>query len=138
MLGERGVVQSIRQAETNPLEKRRELTGLLVTLAGLRLQRGIVLANVRRNPMLNELFRESSVAEEFIEEGARWATRLALQGRFPALDQDVLTAIERADEATLEAVLLHATSDALDQFHAPAIGRPLAHTLCRPAAKSGV
>lgn len=107
-----------------PLEERRELTGLLVTLAGLRMPRVELLAAVRRNPMIDELLRESSVAEEFIEEGRqegrelglREAVRLVLQGRLATLDHALVAAIERADEATLELVLLHAATDSPEQL----------------------
>jgi len=113
-----------------PLEERRELTGPLVTLAGMRLPRRALIDTVRRNPVIDELLRESSVAEEFIEEGfkqgreqgreqgMRMAARLALQGRLGALDQALLDAIERADEATLERVLLHATTDTPEEIRA--------------------
>jgi hypothetical protein len=72
--------------------------------------------------MIDELLRESGVAEEFIEQGRREAlrnaVRLVLQGRFATLDAELLAAIARADEAALEAVLLHATSDTPEQMRA--------------------
>jgi hypothetical protein len=44
--------------------------------------------------------------------------RLVLQGRFAALDQDLLAAIERANEATLELVLRHGATDTPEQLRA--------------------
>jgi predicted transposase YdaD len=125
-------------AAPEPLEERRELTGLLITLAGLRLPRERLLAAIRRNPMIDELLRESSVAEEFIEEGfkrgieqgreqgreegrsagVRDAVLLLLEGRFGALDPALVAAIERADKPTLEQVLLHGATDTSEQLRA--------------------
>jgi hypothetical protein len=118
---ERTVEVATRIADTAaPLEERRELTGLLVTLNGLRLPRSELFAAVRGNAMINELLRESSVAEEFIEqgreEGLRDAVRLLLESRFATLDQRVLETLARADRATLEQVLLHAATDTLEQL----------------------
>jgi hypothetical protein len=119
-----------------PLEERRELTGMLVTLAGMRLPPQALLDMVRRNPMINEWVRESGVVEVFIKEGLlrgieqglqqgieqgrnqglRKSARLILQGRFTTLDQALLAASDRADEATLEQVLLHAATDTLEEL----------------------
>lgn len=88
--------------------------------------------------MIDKLLRESSVAEEFIEEGfkrgiergrqegearerdegVRAAVKLLLQGRFGTLDAALLAAIERADKATLEQVLLHAATDTPEELRA--------------------
>ncbi len=127
-----GVAERIA-AVPAPLEERRELTGLLVTLAGMRLSRVELLAAVRRHPMINEWLRESSVAEEFIEQGreegrnqeARRMARLVLQGRFTTLDADLVAAIERADAATLEQALLHAATETLEQLRSRLGADPL-------------
>ncbi len=41
--------------------------------------------------------------------------RLVPQGRFTALDAELLAAIERADAATLEQVVTHAATESLDE-----------------------
>ncbi len=88
--------------------------------------------------MLNDLLRESSVAETFIEEGRekgreegheegrvkgraegeRRMAQTALEGRFGALSDDVLAALARADEATLLALVAHVATDSLEQARA--------------------
>ncbi len=82
------------------------------------------------------------MAEEFIEQGreegrneeARKLMRLVLQGRFTTLDADLVAAIERADAATLEQVLPHATTEALEQLRAPRteLRGALIHVICTP------
>lgn len=102
-----------------PLEDRRELTAHLALLAGRRLAPGLVRELLRRNGMLDELLRESSVAEllhqEGRQEGARAMGQAVLEGRFGPLPADVLAGRSRADEATLSDLGLHAWSDGLDQ-----------------------
>lgn len=62
--------------------------------------------------MVNELWQHSSVAQGLKEEGreeeraeAREIARIALESRFGMLGDDVLAAIQRADEPTLKAVV---------------------------------
>lgn len=107
-----------------PLERpeRGELVSLLAALAGIRLPRDAVLNALRRNSMLDDLLRESSVVSEWIEEGMQQGTRSTilrvLEGRFGAVDAALAAAIERADEATLAELSLHAGTDTLDQLRA--------------------
>lgn len=113
-----------------PLGERSELTGLLVVLSELRLGRREVLQALRRNPMIDELVKQSSLAEEFFEEGKSegisqgiglglsQAVRLALEGRFGELSPDLLTALESADTAKLQEVAKHAGTDTLEQIRA--------------------
>ena len=84
--------------------------------------------------MLNDLLRESSVAEIFIEEGRakgreegrakgreegeRRTAQTALEGRFGPLPEDVLAALAQADEATLLALVAHIATDSLEQARA--------------------
>lgn len=102
-----------------PRQECSDLMGLLVGLAGLRTERESLLAALRRHPMLNDLLRESSIAEMFIEEGelrgARRMAQIALQGRFGALSEDLLTALGHADEATLQDLVAHVVTDSLEQ-----------------------
>jgi hypothetical protein len=96
-----------------------DLTSLLVTLAGLRLPRTAIMEALRRNTMIDELLRESSVARLFIDEGRteglRESVRIVVAGRFGAPDAQLQRAIEQADRATLETVLAHIGSDTLEQ-----------------------
>jgi hypothetical protein len=99
-------------------QERSDLAGLLVLLAGLRFPPDLILDALRRNPMIEDLVKQSSVAGVLIDEGMRKSVRLAMQGGFGPLDEDVLAAIQRADKATLENVLIHIATDTLEQVRA--------------------
>jgi predicted transposase YdaD len=129
-----------------PREERQELTGLLAVLAGTRLPITTILEALRRSHMLEDLLRESSVAEwlraegraegeakgraegeakgkaegeaKGKAEGMRQMARVALEGRFAPLTADVLAALQTADEATLRDVVAHVASDSLEQMRA--------------------
>lgn len=72
--------------------------------------------------MLNDLLRESSVAEIFHDEcraeGGRRMAQVALEGRFGPLGEDVLAALGQASEATLPEVVAHITTDPVEQVRA--------------------
>ena len=98
------------------LEERRELTGLLLMLAGLRLPTGELLAAARRNPMIDELLRESGVAEEFIREGMERGRQEGLErGRDEALRQSVRRALKAVHEAFLSGFKRHGDNGRLVQ-----------------------
>jgi len=106
-----------------PLATRRELTALLAVLASRRLSPQAVGAVLRSNRMLEELLRESPLAELFKEEGRqqgrqeglREMARLALQGRFGSLPDDVAAAILHADEETLRSLVVHASTESWEE-----------------------
>ena len=113
-----------------PLAERSELLGALALLAGLRIPRGAVLAALRRSLMLQDIIRESSFAQDLIEEGktegkvegqremAREMARLALQGRYGPLADELVAAVNTADDATLRALVEHLTTDAMSDVRA--------------------
>lgn len=109
-----------------PRRQRSDLIGLLVGLAGIATARDAILSLLRSNPMLDDLLKESSVAEAFIEEGieegerrmARRMIRIVLEGCFGQLSDDLLTALNAADEAVLEQIGTHAGTDTLEQIRA--------------------
>lgn len=76
--------------------------------------------------MLDDLLRESSVADALIEEGMQQgmqqgirATILrVLEGRFGALDAALAAAIQDTADAALPDLSLHAGTDTLDQLRA--------------------
>ena len=119
-VAERLIVAPLAPAE------RSELTGLLTVLAGIRLSSTAILDALRRNQMIDELLRESGIAQLFIEqgreegreEGERQMARLALEGRFGALSEDMLAALGSADEATLRDLVAHIGTDTLEQARA--------------------
>jgi predicted transposase YdaD len=102
-----------------PLAERRELLGLLGVLAGLRLPREVVEQALRRNPMVRDIIQESSFAQLLLEEGRqegrqegqRETVRMLLESRFGPLESNVLSALEAADEPTLQALIAHLATD---------------------------
>jgi predicted transposase YdaD len=93
-----------------------ELIGFLSLLASIQLKAETIRAAFRRHPMINELWKHSSIAQELIAEGreegrkeeALRMTRVALERRFGSLDETLLAALEQADIATLEDIALDA------------------------------
>ncbi len=65
-----------------PLDERGELAGLLVVLSEVRLGKGTLLRVLRRNSMIDELVKNSGLAEEFLEEGRREGMRAARARHF--------------------------------------------------------
>lgn len=69
--------------------------------------------------MMDELIRESGLADEWIAEGEQRVTRamarIALEGRFGQLSDDLLAAIKAADEATLLDLVGHIAIETLEQ-----------------------
>jgi hypothetical protein len=68
--------------------------------------------------MIDDLLNESSVADAFIEEGERRMARAALEGRFGPLSEEVLAALQHADEATLQDLVAHVTDETMEQVRA--------------------
>lgn len=111
-----------------PRQERSDLVGLLTDLAGIRLPIQALLEALRENTMIDDLLRESGVAEYFrqealkegkeagMREGMRQMIIVALEGRFGELADDLRAAVNQADEATLEAVAAHITTETLDQL----------------------
>jgi hypothetical protein len=118
-----------------PRHERSELTGLLTLLAGMRLSRVTLLEAIGRNGMIKDIWEESSFADaaydifhdRLIAEGeakgeakgeataTREMARLALEGRYGALSDDLVTALASADPAACRAIVAHLTTDTLEQ-----------------------
>jgi hypothetical protein len=95
--------------------------GLLGVLVGMRLPKVDLARALERDHMIEEIWKESSFAEAVADilrpqleaEGerkgerkmARRMAQIALEKRFGPLSDDVLAAIQAADEATLEEVV---------------------------------
>jgi predicted transposase YdaD len=106
-----------------------------VLLAGVNLPLDAIVEAIRRRPMLDEIFEESSVAQWLIERGrkegseqgrdegreegrrqmARDMARMALESRFGTLSEEMLAALNIADEAALRDVVAHIGTDSLEQ-----------------------
>ncbi len=101
-----------------PETDRGELTALLVALSALRLGRGVLREALRSHPMIDDLMRESGLADEWIAEGERRMVKAVLEGRFGPLSADLLAAIQAADEATLLDLVAHVSTETLEQVRA--------------------
>jgi len=122
-----GVAERIATAPLPP-EERSDLAALLVVLSELRLGKRALLAALRRNPMIDDLVKQSSLAEEFFEEGKsqglsqgrdegmRRMVRMVLEGRFGPLSEDLLAALAATGESKLEEIGAHAGTDTLKQI----------------------
>lgn len=84
-----------------------------------RFGEALVTQYIKENIMLDQFVVESEWYKIILERGEqRGEQRMAqrtLEGRFGTLSQDVLDALKLADEATLEAIVLHVTTDTIDQ-----------------------
>jgi hypothetical protein len=101
-----------------PRQERSDLIGLLASLAGVYIARDVLRTALRSNPMIDELLNESSIAEEFIEEGARRMAVAALEGRFGPLSEDLHAAVRSADVTMLQDIVAHISSLTLEQVRA--------------------
>jgi hypothetical protein len=94
-----------------PLERQEKskLIGLLGLLVGMRLPKAELAQALERDHMIEEIWNESSYADAVRDHTAkitaRRMTRVALERRFGALSEEVLAAIQAANEPTLEAVV---------------------------------
>lgn len=84
--------------------------------------------------MIHDIWKESSFAEAAYEifhdelvakgkaegksEGERELARVALEGRFGALSEDVLAALAHADQETCRDIVAHLTTDTLNEARA--------------------
>ena len=72
--------------------------------------------------MIDDLIKESGLADEWIAEGerrmARRMARIALEGRFGPLSDDLLAALQKADEATLRELVGHVSTETPEQVRA--------------------
>jgi len=131
-----GVAQQMIQA---PVTHRQvaELVGELAAIGELRLPLGAFLEVLRRNPVIEDLLRDSSFTELVAEvlrpeikaealaegraegraEAARDLAKAALAERFKPLPADLLAVINTADEEKLRAVVIH-SSESLDAVRA--------------------
>ena len=105
-----------------PERERSDLIGLLANLAGVNIPHDILLAAFRSKPMIDDLLKESSVAQAFFEEGelrmARRMALIALEGRFGPLSDDLRAAINAADAATLQEIVARIATETLEQARA--------------------
>jgi len=125
-----------------PAQERDELLRVLVLLAGLRLPAQALGEALRRRPMIEDLWKESSLgqalrdlAEERAHErgkaeglqlgvqegkadGLRQATMVALAGHFGPLAADLLAALSTADQDTLLDLIAHVATTTLPRTRA--------------------
>ena len=121
------VEEAARQVhERAPVEQVGELEALLAVFAARHLATDAILAVLRRLSMSNELVEESPLyhywvrqaAEKATEQATREATEKALRGRFGELPAALRAALASAPVAALDDVLLHLTTESLEQLQA--------------------
>lgn len=102
------VAEKIAQAPV-PRQEKSRLMGLLGVLVGMRLPEAELMQALERDHMIEEIWEESSYSEAVqshaSKKTARRMARVGLEKRFGPLSDDVLAAIQNADEATLEDVV---------------------------------
>ena len=127
------VAEQLAETALPPAE-REELTGLLAVLAGMRVPRPVVEQVLRRNPMIRDLLRESSMVELWLEEGKarglaegeaigeaqgqREQMQTILESRFGPLDAAEVAALQRAEAPLLRTLATHIASDTREQVRA--------------------
>jgi predicted transposase YdaD len=113
-----GVAATQIQALPDPVE-RGSAINYLVLFAIRQFGRDVVLAYFKENAMLDTFVTQSEWYQEILqrgeERGAQRMAQRALEGRFGTVPQDVLDALVQADETTLEAIVLHITTDTIEQ-----------------------
>jgi hypothetical protein len=95
----------------------------LVLFAIRQFGRDAVLAYFKENAMLDTFVTQSEWYQEILQRGeqrgeqsmAQRMAQRALEGRFGTAPEDILAALPQAEEATLEAIVLHITTDLLEQ-----------------------
>jgi len=127
-----------------PRQERSDLIGLAAGLAGLALPRDAVVAALRRNPVIDELLRESGDIELYREEAMREGKEAGLregkekgltEGRAAGraegqiagarriaiitLEADLREAINQAGEEKVEEIAAHSATETLAQLRAP-------------------
>lgn len=108
------VVQVGHQIAEAPIEEsvKSDLVGYLWFLAGIQLKAAVLEEAFRRHPLINELWKHSSTAQEFAaeklaegrKEGELRMTRIVLEARLGKLDEKLIEALEQLDIAALEAL----------------------------------
>ena len=96
-------------------EEQKELVGMLIILSGVQFTQDEIQAAIRRNPMIDEVWKESSAARLLLEEGEakgreegmRESVRVLLEARFGDEASALLPALQTADGPTLRAILAH-------------------------------
>ena len=94
-----------------------ELIGFLSLLAGIQLKAKTIRAAFRRHPMINELWKHSSIAQELFAEGREEGRKegelrmaqIALERRLGKLDETLLQALGQVDTTTLEDLVADTT-----------------------------
>jgi len=99
-------------------------------VGGLTADPTAMVAALRRRPIIENLLRESGMArlwrqagkgkgrQEGERERAQQMARVAMEGKFGPLSAALVGAMERADAATLEAVVTRLTTETLEQVRA--------------------
>jgi predicted transposase YdaD len=116
------IVESEREAQ-----QKQALLDRLGLLAGLQLKASQIENAFRRQPMVKDLWRASSITREAYAEGKaegraeakaqglREAIQGVLESRFGPLNQDIIQALGSADEAMLKSLVARVATETLEQ-----------------------
>ena len=66
--------------------------------------------------MSSDILRESGLVKPILDQSARRMAIAALKLRFDPLPEDVVAAVNAADEATLQDLVEHASAETLEQL----------------------
>jgi hypothetical protein len=97
-----------------PVERGRAIN-YLVLFAIRQFGRDAVLAYFKENAMLDTFITQSEWYQEILQCGELRMAQRVLEGRFGTVPEDILAALPQADEAASEAIVLHITTDTIDQ-----------------------
>jgi predicted transposase YdaD len=126
-------IATLRQV-SDPVERANALN-YMILFAMRRFGEDIIAQHIKENPMLDEYITQSEWYQYILRRGKREGEQIgeqrgekigeqraaqrmaqrALEGRFGTVPEDILAALPQADEAALEAIVLHITTDTLDQ-----------------------
>jgi hypothetical protein len=107
-----------RVRQEAPADQANELASLLAVFIDRVQGTQAALAILRRFNMSSDILRESGLVKPILDQSARRMAIAALKLRFDPLPQDVVAAVNAADEATLQELVEHASNQSLDQLRA--------------------
>lgn len=110
-------IETISQVP-DPVERANALN-YLILFAMRKFGAAIIADHIRGNEMLDNYIAQSEWYQIILERGEQRGkqnmAQRALEGRFGTVDADILAALAQADESTLEAIVLHITTDTIEQ-----------------------
>jgi hypothetical protein len=107
-----------RVRQEAPSDQANELASLLAVFIDRVQGTQAALAILRRFNMSSDILRESGLVKPILDQSARRMAIAALKLRFDPLPEDVVAAVNAADEATLQELVEHAANESLELLRA--------------------